>query len=59
MKTRIRMIEACHMNNGQEKIINNTIAEIEASPRAEIVSIQTHFIPGCGYSAIITYTIDD
>ena len=56
MKTRIKMIEAEHMNNGQEKNINNTLSELEENPNVKIVSIKTHFIIGCGYSAIITYT---
>jgi hypothetical protein len=58
MKTRIKMIEADHMNNGQEKKINDEICQLEASPNIEIVSVKTHFLPGCGYSAIITYTIN-
>jgi len=59
MKTRIKMIEADHMNNGQEKKINDEICQLEASRNIEIVSVKTHFLPGCGYSAIITYTIND
>ena len=57
MKTRVKMIEAKHMNAGQEKIINDEICQLEASPNVEITSVKTHFIMGCGYSAIITYTI--
>jgi len=59
MKTRIKMIEAKHMNQGQEKTINDEICILEASPNVEIKSVKTHFLPGCGYSAIITYTIKD
>ena len=59
MKTRVKMIQAQHINQGQEDIINNEIAALEASPNVEIKSVKTHFLPGCGYSAIITYTIKD
>ena len=59
MKTRIKMIEAQHMNQGQEDIINNKLAALEASPNVEIKSVKTHFLVGCGYSAIITYTIKE
>jgi len=58
MKTRVKMIEADHMNNGQEKKINTEIVQLEAA-HATIISVETHFLPGCGYSAIITYTQKD
>lgn len=59
MKTRIKMVDASHINEGQEQRINNVIIHLEQNKGAEITSVQTHFLAGCGYSAVITYTIKE